>query len=600
MLCMGLSTQRDDKGLLWVEFTPEGHRPPLLTPAIFDSMQLIVGEAEQNPPAGMVFVGQQGGDFQAGIDLDKMEEIGSRRQAVEASRSGQLLFQRIADLPCPTVAAIEGRCIGGGLELSMACSARIAAETRATVLVLPEIHLGIVCGYGGTQRLPRLIGQQRALRMILTGQAVGAAKAFAWGLVDRIAAAEMLRAEAVRLVDDLLEGRPARQRPRRGVADWILDRTPLGRRVVRNRFRKVVLAKTGGHFPAAEKMIEAVGYSADGIELKRGLELEAEMLGELVAGDVHRHMLRLVRSRQALRRPRGRDPASGQPQDLAQSLQLPEPVASTLREVLTDDPGGEDGAAEPGEAPPLETSDGVGLLRRLPNARLPSVIEVAWLSPDGEPAAVEAGGPGGFQDLARHLVTAAGCCAVYCGPAGPSPGLNLVAAYLREGDRLVAEGWERDRVDRILEEWGMERGPFSFSSHMGEEWTDRLEGLPSRRLASATPPPDPDSTPETDAIRLVEEVAAVLVLEMSRLWKVVDEPVEAGWLILDVFTLGGPSFCGGVLGAARKLGAGHLAERLRPMEQRWGEVYRAGALVEGGLLSPAASRPADGRSAQEL
>jgi len=596
---MGLSTQRDDKGLLWVEFTPEGHRPPLLTPDIFDSLQQIVGEAEQNPPVGMVFVGQQGGDFQAGIDLDEMEEIGSRQQAVEASRSGQLLFQRVADLPCPTVAAIEGRCIGGGLELSMACSARIAAETRATVFVLPEIHLGIVCGYGGTQRLPRLIGQQHALRMILTGQVVGAAKAFAWGLVDRIAAAETLRAEAVRLVDDLLESRPARQRPRprRGMAEWILDRTTVGRRVVRNRFRKVVLAKTGGHFPAAEKMIEAVGHSADGIELETGLKMEAAMLGELVAGDVHPHMLRLVRYRQALRRPRGRDPGSGQPQDLAQGLQLPEPVASTLREVLSDAPGGEDDAAEPGEAPPLETPDGAGLLRRLPNARLPGVVEVAWLFPDGEPVAVEAGGPGGFQDLARHLVTAAGCSAVYCRPTGTSPGLNLVATYLREGDRLVTEGWERDRVDRLLEEWGMERGPFSFSSHMGEGWMDRLEDLPSRRLAPATSPTDPDPPPETDAARLVEEVVAALVLEMSRLWDVVEEPVEAGWLILDVFTLGGPSFCGGVLGAARKLGAGQLGERLRLMEQRWGEIYRAGALVEGGLLSPAASRPADRRSA---
>ncbi len=614
---MGVSAQRDEQGLLWVEFTREGRRPPLLTPAVFDFLKRLVKEVREDPPSGIVFTGEEGGDFQAGVDLSIMAEVDSYQQAVDASRTGQLLFQQIADLPCPTVAAVEGRCIGGGTELSLACTARVAADTETTAFMLPEIHLGILCGYGGTQRLPQLIGQRRALQMILTGLPVLPHRALEWGLIDRIASPGTLRSDAVQLIADLRKGKTARRGDRRqrggwrrrGPVGWFLDGTATGRRIVRNRSRRLVLARTGGHFPAPEKVIEAVGYSADGLDLERGLELEAEMLGELVSSDVHPHLLRLVRARQSLRRPRGAERESGDSLDLAEGLEIPAPIASALREELSRTPGTGEGAAGNGDVPALTLPGGTVLLRRLPCARRPGVIEAAWLSADDGTGAEAAGGPGSFQDVCRHAATAAGYSVVYCRQARPSPGLSLAAAYLREGDRLVAEGWEKDRVDGILREWGMEYGPFALAARLGEGWLNRLQRLPSRHLGEQAPLRSgddgggPDERParsreESDA-HLVEEVAAALVLEMSRLWEMVLEPTEEGWLVLAVFALGGPSYCGGVVGAARRMGADRIEERLHTMEQRWGGLYRPDPLTESGLLASGTSIPTDRSNPQE-
>ena len=178
MRSMELSFTHSDSGIIMAEFISDGRRPPTMTPAVFEAMQILVDEAGEAPPRGIIFTGPEGGDFQAGVDLEHMADVSSRQEAFEASRAVQLLFQRFADLSCPVVAAIEGRCIGGGTELSLACDARIAADTPVTTLTLPEILLGIIPGFGGTQRLPRVIGQQNALNMILTGGPVPVRQAF--------------------------------------------------------------------------------------------------------------------------------------------------------------------------------------------------------------------------------------------------------------------------------------------------------------------------------------------------------------------------------------------------------------------------------------
>lgn len=587
---MGLSHRRDDNGLLWVEFTAEGHRPPLLTAAVFDALREVIGSAESDPPPGLIFCGEPGGDFQAGVDLDDMARVASQQAAFRRAREGQLLFQRIARLPFPTVAAIEGRCIGGGTELALACASRIAADHPDTAIALPEVQLGILPGFGGTQRLPRLIGQYRALDMILTGRAVGASRALAWGLVDRLAPPGELRDAAVALVADLNRKRfrPAGPRLWRRPRELILEGLGAGRRAVRKRYMKAVRARTRGHFPAPERAIEAVGLAADRLPLNEGLEREAEMLAELLSGPVHRHMLRLLRARQALRRPRGGSPerAEGPPIDLAEGFEPPKPLVETLAALASHppDPGG--AAAEPGDVPPIDTAEGIGLLRRLPSARRPHVVEVTWY-----PAA---GGPAGFQDVARRLVTAAGAVPVYCRSAEPSPGLNLLAAYLREGDRLSEEGWNREEIDDVLEEWGMASGPFALAERMGPDWERRMRTIGTRQppgppLLETPAALDPEDTGAGE--RLVEEVVAALVLEISRMWDLVDAPAEAGWSVLEAFVLGAPVFRGGMLGAARRMGDDRILKRLRGLARRRGPRYAPDALIERGLLKEEGRAP---------
>ncbi len=243
---MGLTHHRDGNGVLWVTFTPEGHRPPLLTSAVMESLREVVHTVQTDPAAGLIFCAEPGGDFQAGVDLDEMKEIPSQQDAFRRSREVQLLFQRVADLPVPSLAVIEGRCLGGGTELSLACSARMAADHPDTAIALPEIHLGIIPGFGGTQRLPRLIGQRRALDMILTGRAVGATDALKIGLVDHISPSDELRGAASAFLNEMIEGRFRAAGPGLWWRPWelVFEGLGFGRRAVRNRYRRAVIDRT--------------------------------------------------------------------------------------------------------------------------------------------------------------------------------------------------------------------------------------------------------------------------------------------------------------------------------------------------------------------
>ncbi|MFC1499652.1 enoyl-CoA hydratase-related protein [Candidatus Zixiibacteriota bacterium] len=589
---MELSVTRSDTGIITAEFISDGRRPPILTPAVFEAMRLLADEATDNPPAGIIFTGPEGGDFQAGVDLEHMAEVSSREEAYQASRAIQLLFQRFADLPCPVVAAIEGRCIGGGTELSLACDARIAADTQATTITLPEILLGIIPGFGGTQRLPRIVGQQHALNMILTGGPVPVRQTFEQGLIDRLVEPARLRDEAARTITDLREGRKARTAPlpRPNLTDRMLEKTKRGRRMVRERYQRVVRRRTGGHLPAPEMAIRAVGLSADGTSLAEGLEQEASMLADLVTGEVHPHLLRLLRCRQAMRRPRGRDRDDGPQIDLTADLTLPEELKTTLR-ILVRSTSPDDSPSPSLIVPPLDLHGGFGLLRRLPAALSPVTIEVAWAKRSealaaGSRESEEPGCPETFQDLARRFVVESGCSPVYCRIPDPSPGMELIASYLREGERLVAEGWSPDQVDETLEEWGMSTGPLALSHALGGQW---------QGPGSAPPPLLPGAEARTDnglsgigreaSDRLIEEVVSALTLTMSRNWSSVDDPTEEGWTILDVFVLGGPSFRGGIIGAARDLGPEKIRERILDMRLRYGDLYTPDPLADSGPFS---------------
>ena len=131
----------------------------------------------------MILSGKPDG-FVAGADIEELQTLQEPGQVIEMLQRGHALMNRLAELPFPTVAAIHGACLGGGLELALACRFRIATEHPKTKLGLPEVQLGLIPGLGGTQRLPRLIGVPAALDLILTGRQVDARKAKRLGLVD--------------------------------------------------------------------------------------------------------------------------------------------------------------------------------------------------------------------------------------------------------------------------------------------------------------------------------------------------------------------------------------------------------------------------------
>nr|MBA2480677.1 enoyl-CoA hydratase/isomerase family protein [Planctomycetota bacterium] len=161
---------------------------------ILDAMRL------RSDIKAMVFTSGKPDVFIAGVDIKELQAITIRADAYSKARVGQQLFQKAADLPFPTIAVIDGACLGGGLEFAMACSHRLVTDDPKTSLGLPEVTLGIIPGWGGTQRLPRLVGVQNALDMILTGKPVNGPKAFKIGLADACVARAFLDVELPKFV----------------------------------------------------------------------------------------------------------------------------------------------------------------------------------------------------------------------------------------------------------------------------------------------------------------------------------------------------------------------------------------------------------------
>ncbi len=241
---------------------------------------------------GLIIVSDKPGYFIVGADIEELGGFSDRRQVVEFIRRGHRLTSGFARLPFPVVAAIDGACLGGGLELALACDHRVATEAKHTKIGLPEVQLGLIPGLGGTQRLPRLIGVPEALDLILTGKQIPAKKAAKLGIVDVVCHPLSLREAALRLVAKGKARRPATRRSRglaRAAGD-LLARIPGAKRLVYDKARETVRKKTGGHYPAPFKAIEVVREGTT-VSLDDALELETQAFADLVVTDVAKGLI---------------------------------------------------------------------------------------------------------------------------------------------------------------------------------------------------------------------------------------------------------------------------------------------------------------------
>jgi 3-hydroxyacyl-CoA dehydrogenase / enoyl-CoA hydratase / 3-hydroxybutyryl-CoA epimerase len=240
----------------------------------------------------------------AGADIEELVSITAAAQAEALSRNGQRMLDRLAALRTPVVAAIHGACLGGGLEVALACHWRVLSDHPKSVCALPEVQLGLLPGAGGTQRLPRLIGLQAALDLILTGKTVRASKARSLGLVDDLVHPSILRAVAIQRAHELADRQRTRVERKSGATELLLEDNPVGRAVVFRQAREQVLKKTRGAYPAPLAAIEAVaeGY-ANGIA--RGLEAEAKAFGRMAVTDVCRELTFLFFATTALKKDTG-------------------------------------------------------------------------------------------------------------------------------------------------------------------------------------------------------------------------------------------------------------------------------------------------------
>jgi 3-hydroxyacyl-CoA dehydrogenase / enoyl-CoA hydratase / 3-hydroxybutyryl-CoA epimerase len=246
----------------------------------------------------------------AGADIEEFLQIETSSQAEAMSRDGHALLDRLENLRTPVVAAINGACLGGGLEAALACAYRVASDAPKTVFALPEVQLGLIPGGGGTQRLPRLVGLEAALDMILTGKNVRGRKALQIGLVNELVHPAILDEIAIARARALADGALRRGAPSgpHGARHLLLDENRVGRALVIRQAREKVLARTRGHFPAPLAALDAVANGfAHGSE--RGYREEARLFGELAVSEVSRQLVFLFFATTALKK----DPGVAEP-----------------------------------------------------------------------------------------------------------------------------------------------------------------------------------------------------------------------------------------------------------------------------------------------
>ncbi len=254
----------------------------------------------------IVIISGKADNFIAGADIEEFTRLSTREEFSRLSREGQEMLQLVDDFPKPLVAAIHGACLGGGLELALACDWRVATDHPKTQLGLPEVQLGLLPGAGGCQRLPRLIGLSAALGIILPGKTEPGPKAFKLGMVDELVPKSILLDTALKAAERLSrQAMPWRRTASKGgLMGAALDRNPVGRRFVYWKARKDTLKKTGGHYPAPLAALDAVEA---GLEhgLATGFRVEHEKFGELAAGDVSRKLIGIFFATNALKKDDG-------------------------------------------------------------------------------------------------------------------------------------------------------------------------------------------------------------------------------------------------------------------------------------------------------
>ena len=287
----------DSRGVATVTLDVPGRPLNILNREVLEELDLIVHDFE-NADGIQLVVFQSGKEsgFLAGADVNAIAHIESASHAMRVIENGQTLFQRIEWLPIPTVAVIHGPCLGGGLEWALACDYRVARNNSSTKIGLPEIKLGLIPGWGGTQRLPRLIGLRHAMKMILTGKHLSATEADEIGLVDRAYRPDEWEAGLQESINQIVLNRFDASRNK----SWRrrLEESWLGRSVLLRAASRSVASKSK-HYPALTSALRAIGQGFE--KGPCGFLCERDEFVDLLATPTCRHLLDLFFSRERAR-----------------------------------------------------------------------------------------------------------------------------------------------------------------------------------------------------------------------------------------------------------------------------------------------------------
>jgi 3-hydroxyacyl-CoA dehydrogenase/enoyl-CoA hydratase/3-hydroxybutyryl-CoA epimerase len=285
----------DGTALLWLDV-------PQRTYNVFSRQVLVDLDVAFDKIAGdptvqrLVILSRKATGFAAGADLHEFAHIKSGSEAMAASAAGQRVFDKLAALRTPTVAVISGPCLGGGLEFALACDYRIVLDQPGTQLGFPEIELGLIPGWGGTQRFPKVVGLERALQVILMRKRLDPAEALRWGLADALVSNQDEALDQVRgpLGQRLRHQGKVRRvtLPRRTWRQRLVESTPVGRWLLFRGAARILDRRVPDDMPAPREALQAlqVGLTRG---LAAGLAFEREAIGRLATTTACRNLMTL-------------------------------------------------------------------------------------------------------------------------------------------------------------------------------------------------------------------------------------------------------------------------------------------------------------------
>ena len=313
-----------DDGTIVVAFRVPDHAQNVLTGEVLDELAAVLDRLDSGPPPrALILRSAREGSFFAGADLARLERLHTLPAAeIEGlCAAGRSLFARLSNRPWPSLALVDGMCLGGGLELALACDFRIVTAAERTMLGFPEVKLGLLPGWGGTVRLARLVGPGAAVELIASGEHVTAAAATRLGIADACVAV----AEAVVSARRLVASAVAAQLhvPRRRRLEAAVDLVAEERGFLEATSAAVILGRGGGHYPAPPAILETIlaGAAVAAAEAER---IEARAFARLAKSEVSRQLIRVFRLGERNRRDTGLD--DGQPRGVV-NADLPAPPA---------------------------------------------------------------------------------------------------------------------------------------------------------------------------------------------------------------------------------------------------------------------------------
>lgn len=277
--------ETDDDEVVWLQLDKANSNANVLSNDVMNELNDIVEPFVTVPPRGLVIYSGKRSGFVMGADINEFTSVDTAELAYEVTRLGQRLFDKIESLGCPTVAALNGLTLGGGLELAMACDYRLALASDTPVLGLPEVKLGLHPGFGGTVRAVQICGVRPGMQLMLTGKSITVDKGRRIGLIDRISTEDNWRQEAKELIT---AARPKRRAP---LVERLLNLS-LIRPLVKSMLIKQVAGKARKeHYPAPYAMIDL--WARHGASSKTGYEGEARSFAKLMCSSSSRNLVRV-------------------------------------------------------------------------------------------------------------------------------------------------------------------------------------------------------------------------------------------------------------------------------------------------------------------